>query len=173
MVITLESLNERYTPKTAVYVELTAEYSAEQSLSELLSQLEHKKSAEKQLNVVLTWLKLSHYNQGRFNPVPKKQLVDEGASASSIETLCKQGILRQERVIISRLSAKDTGENQFKPLSPAQQTALTQVEAHFKQHTTTLLFGVTGSGKTEIYVQLIQEQLDQGKQVLFYCPKLP
>jgi primosomal protein N' (replication factor Y) len=172
LVITLESLNERYTPKTAVYVELTAEYSDEQSLTELLSQLDHKKSAEKQLNVVLTWLKLSHYNQGTFNPVPKKQLVDEGASASSIETLCKQGILRQERVIISRLSAKDSGENQFKPLSPAQQTALTQVEAHFKQHTTTLLFGVTGSGKTEIYVQLIQEQLDLGKQVLFLLPEI-
>ena len=49
LVITLESLNERYTPKTAVYVELTAEYSDEQSLTELLSQLEHKKSAEKQI----------------------------------------------------------------------------------------------------------------------------
>lgn len=171
-VITLESLNERFAPKTAIYVELTPEFHEEQTLSVLLQQLEAKKSLEKQLNVLLIWLKLSNYNQGNFEPVQKKLLAEEGASVSSIDTLCKQGILKQERLIISRLQTNNQQAIQFKPLSSAQSKALNQIEDTFKQHTTTLLFGVTGSGKTEIYVQLIQEQLDRGKQVLFLLPEI-
>jgi primosomal protein N' (replication factor Y) len=172
LVLTQEALNERFTPKTATYVDLNSDVLDQEHLTGCINRLEQKKSAEKQLHALLLYLNLSNYRNGHSDPVLKKQLIEQGASQSSIDSLCKQGIMHQERYVISRITGKESVGKQFKPLSAAQQVALNEIEAHFQQHTTTLLFGVTGSGKTEIYVQLIQEQLDKGKQVLFLLPEI-
>ena len=74
--------------------------------------------------------------------------------------------------VISRFDDNRHEGHEFKELSEAQKIALSEVQKGFNQDKVTLLHGVTGSGKTEIYVQLIQEQLDLGKQVLFLLPEI-
>lgn len=172
VVISLEALNDKFTPKTAVYIFLSEQCKDEVYLNEQIQLLERKKSAEKQLECLLTILKEGNYHAGSIDPVLRKTLLDSGISSSSLNTLEKNGIIIQERVQISRFANRSENLNQFKVLSDNQYKALDEIHQSFQKHTTTLLHGVTGSGKTEVYVQLIQEQLDLGKQILFLLPEI-
>jgi primosomal protein N' (replication factor Y) len=84
----------------------------------------------------------------------------------------KNGVLRFESIEISRLKEKGAGEIERKSLSAAQNQALSEIKTVFESKDVCLLHGVTGSGKTEIYVELIEEQLQLGKQVLFLLPEI-
>lgn len=172
IIMTVEELNEKFTPKTAIYVSLADEVSSEEELNIRIDQLERKKSASKQLNALLTILKEGQYNEGRIVPVLRKTLLDSDISLSTLNTLEKNGIIEQKRVEISRFASNSDLQDGFKNLSPSQYKALEEIKESFEKHNTTLLHGVTGSGKTEIYVQLIQEQIDLGKQVLFLLPEI-
>ncbi|MFM8962726.1 MAG: primosomal protein N', partial [Sphingomonadales bacterium] len=109
---------------------------------------------------------------GLHLPVSKSYLLQEGLSASALATLEKQGVFTIERLQIDRFKSIGEGKVAFKPLTDVQQAALEEIEAGFLQKDVCLLYGVTGSGKTEIYVQLIQQYLDFGKQVLFLIPEI-
>jgi primosomal protein N' (replication factor Y) len=171
-VVTLEALKEKYRPKTAIYVSLTEEYLYEDQLTSFLRDIESTKSKGKQLEAILTLLREGNYKENEIEPVLRKRLTDNGVSQSSLNTLEKNGVIVQEKLIVSRF--EDTNEigDQFKELSDSQKVALAEIHAGFKNDQVCLLHGVTGSGKTEIYVQLIQEQLDLGKQVLFLLPEI-
>lgn len=172
MILSLEELNQRFSPKTKLFVLLTSEMEEEESLQDQLTRLEQKKGGEKQLTALLTILREGNYQNGKIHPVDKKQLIDLDVSASALQTLEKNGIIRLERFEIGRLGSTGEGTSAFKPLSKTQSKALEELHASMEINTTTLLHGVTGSGKTEIYVQLIQEQLDLGKQILFLLPEI-
>jgi primosomal protein N' (replication factor Y) len=107
-----------------------------------------------------------------LQPVPKKKFTDAGLSVSTLNTLEKKGILKTERFQIDRLLTVSKEELAFKALTAPQNSALEEIRTAFETKQVTLLHGVTGSGKTEIYVQLIQEYLDNGKQVLFLLPEI-
>lgn len=171
-ILSLEELNEKFVPKTSIFVSLTEEYLDENVLNQFIEGLEDSAAKQKQLQAVLKLLDLGNYLDGSMNAVERKQLVDQGVSVSSLNTLEKHGIIVQERMEISRFSSDDGETEAFKALSPAQQKALGEIQDAFKSDRVTLLHGVTGSGKTEIYVQLIQEALDMGKQVLFLLPEI-
>lgn len=172
IVLSIEELNDKFVAKTAVYIRLSSECNSELALNEAISRLEQKKTSEKQLEVLLTILREGNYNNGQLEPVLRKTLYDQGVSASTLNTLEKHGVIVQERIEISRFESKNEDQNVFKALSKSQFKALEEIKTSFETHNTTLLHGVTGSGKTEIYVQLIQEQLDLGKQVLFLLPEI-
>ena len=173
IVLSKEELNDKFVAKTAVYILLDETITSEQKLNDVISNLEQKKTGEKQLEVLLTVLKEGNYSQNALQrPVLRKDLLEMGLSASTINTLEKNGILQQKRIAISRFDLKNDPQFAFKKLSEGQYKALEEIKESFETHTTTLLHGVTGSGKTEIYVQLIQEQLDLGKQVLFLLPEI-
>lgn len=171
-VITLEELKDKFSPKTAIFVNLTDEFSREDNLSELIRVFESSSGKAKQLETLLLLLREGHYNNHELQPVMRSTLLELGASQSSMNTLEKNGIIIQEKIEISRFEANFEEGKQFKELSPAQKSALSSIHNGFEEEKVCLLHGVTGSGKTEIYVQLIQEQLDLGKQVLFLLPEI-
>ncbi len=171
-VISLEELNDKFTPKTAIYVTLHPEYLYEEKLNALIAEFDLDTRKEKQLDCLLAMIHHGNYSDGSMTPILRKELIDGGVSQSSLNTLEKNGIVLQERFEVSRFDDFDEADSEFKELSDFQQKALTEVNQGFEENKVVLLHGVTGSGKTEIYVQLIQEQLDLGKQVLFLLPEI-
>ncbi|MDG1776383.1 MAG: primosomal protein N' [Crocinitomicaceae bacterium] len=171
-VVSLESLSDKFTPKTATFVRLANNYLNEDLLSELIQALEKSKGKEKQLKAILTLIHLGKYAGNEMTPVLRKELINDGISLSSLNTLEKNGAVVQERLEITRLTDQEDGIEEFKALSTSQNLALEEIHQAFDNNKVTLLHGVTGSGKTEIYVQLIQEALDTGKQCLFLLPEI-
>ena len=171
-VVSLEELNDKFTPKTATFVRLANNYLNEDLLGELIQSLEKSKGKEKQLKAILTIIHFGKYSDNQMTPVLRKDLIDDDISLSSLNTLEKNGAIVQEKLEITRLNDQDEGIEEFKALSPSQDVALTEIHQAFDKNKVVLLHGVTGSGKTEIYVQLIQEALDTGKQCLFLLPEI-
>lgn len=171
-IMALEELNDKFVPKTAIFVRLSDYYCDEENLSAYVAELERTKSKEKQLNALLSILHHGNLSGGKMTPILRKKLLDEEISQSSLNTLEQNGIILQERFEISRFVEKNEEGHVFKALTDAQQRSLEEIHAGFEEKKVVLLHGVTGSGKTEVYVQLIQEQLDLGKQVLFLLPEI-
>ena len=171
-VLSQEELNDKFSPKTAVHVRLSDAYSNENKLTDFIGSIDGIKSKEKQLNALLSILRHVNLQSDEIVPILRSTIISEDISQSSLNTLEKNGIIVQEKIEISRFQSSEIEGNEFKELSESQKVALDEIHAGFDNDKVTLLHGVTGSGKTEIYVQLIQEQLDSGKQVLFLLPEI-
>ncbi len=98
-------------------------------------------------------------------------LAKSGASATILNGLLEKKVFEQVRVEVSRLGTFYEDSSVEIILSEAQQTAMNAIEQQFESKQTALLHGVTGSGKTEIYIQLIKKQLEAGKQILYLLPE--
>lgn len=171
-VLSLEEMNEKFVPKTKMFVGVTEDFKNEELLEAFMAELDGVKSKEKQLNALLGVLRHIQVASEETDVVLRKTLIEEGVSQSSLNTLEKQGVLFQEKLEVSRLESNPYEGTAFKELSPAQKVALEETRSGFDDEKVVLMHGVTGSGKTEIYVQLIQEHLDRGKQVLFLLPEI-
>lgn len=171
IVSTQEEIADKYTPKTALFIRLTEQYWDETALQQLFESMQQNKRMEKQEKALMVYLQ--HQQAAGFStPVQRKVLEDAGCSISAIQTMEKNGIFESARLVISRLEDKDASANQLPTLSDAQEEARSSILQQFEQKDAVLLHGITGSGKTEIYIQLIQNQLDLGKQVLFLVPEI-
>lgn len=171
-VISIEELNDKFVPKTAMFVRFSEHFRQENVISNYIEEIEHSKGKAKQLDAILSILHHGDLKDGNMTPILRKKLLDEGASQSSLNTLESNGVILQERFEISRFQTQLEDGDAFKPLSDSQQVALEEIHQGFEEDKVVLLHGVTGSGKTEVYVQLIQEQLDLGKQILFLLPEI-
>lgn len=172
VVISLEELSHKYVPKTAIFYFFAEEYQSEEKLNELLQDMETQKSKEKQLHALIAMLSVGDFKGSYDLPVMRKSLEEKEVSLSALQTLEKRGVLRSERLRIDRMGGNTKELQSRKILSQEQQQALDEVRAACAEKEICLLHGVTGSGKTEIYVELIEEQMKLGKQVLFLLPEI-
>lgn len=162
-----EEIYEKYTPKLVRYVKLHHNHKSQEKLQELLEELSR---APKQREVVLT---LFTMEASLKQPIKVSELTERsGASTSIVKALIDKAILEEYHIQTDRIQFEGDGDADAKRLSEAQQMAFDEIEAIFKEKSVALLHGVTSSGKTEIYVQLIQNQLKIGKQVLYLLPEI-
>ncbi|NNG11284.1 MAG: primosomal protein N', partial [Arenibacter sp.] len=163
-----EEVFEQYKPKLIRYVQLGKDYRSEESLEALLNSLNR---APKQCQVVLSLFQLQAQTK---KPVKVKELEKVSNSSSAVvKALLDKGILEEHFIRTDRVVYEGDQENeQLKSLNEYQQEAFTRIKASFEENKVTLLHGVTSSGKTEVYVKLIEEYINKGQQALYLLPEI-
>ncbi len=162
-----EEVQQNYKPKLIRYVKLHSKYDGNDGLKELLELL---KSANKQKEIVLNYFQLSASEK---KPITVKKLVEvAGSSSAIVKALVEKEIFEEYFLQEDRLNfAGKAREGELK-LSTAQQTAFDRIKENLEKKAVCLLHGVTSSGKTEIYIKLIEEYIATGKQVLYLVPEI-
>ncbi len=161
---------EKYKPKKETFVELNHRFS-DAELNKIFDSL---RKAPRQSDILTAYLYLTGYtDNSEIKPLRKSYLLKRSGSANShINSLVKKGILKQLSIEVGRLQHTDNNPEQIRVLSKTQTIAYNKIRELFKEKDVVLLHGVTSSGKTEIYIHLIEEQIKQGKQVLYLLPEI-
>jgi primosomal protein N' (replication factor Y) len=162
-----EEMIETYTPKLIRYVKLHSKYDSNDGLGELLEVL---KNANKQKEIVLSYFQLSASEK---NPITVKKLVEAAKSSPTIvKALIDKEIFEEYYLQVDRVNFSGKTKEEQLQLSEAQQTAFEEIKEIFTQKEVCLLHGVTSSGKTEIYIKLIEQYIKEGKQILYLLPEI-
>lgn len=162
-----ETVYEQYTPKLRRYIKLTSKYTSEHNLKELLDSL---KNAPKQRAVLMSLFMLSGQTR---KPIEAGNLQKKSeASAAILKSLIDKGILEEYFIQKDRIEFSGETSSGIKALNESQTVAFQQIKKSFETQNVVLLHGVTSSGKTEIYVKLIEEIIAQKKQVLYMLPEI-
>ncbi len=167
-----ERLKDGYKPKTKKIIRLSEEYYKEQKIQNAFTELSN---AKKQLEVLMTFFTLiGGANSSNYTKVIDKNELKEksNATATQIKELVKKGIFVEEEEQVSRLTSYSDSLRGLHILNESQQNAFNEINQLFNEKNAVLLHGVTSSGKTEIYIHLIKEQLNKGKKVLYLLPEI-
>ena len=171
---------EGYRPRTETFIRLCQPFRSEQALHVALDMLAR---APRQQEAFITFLQLSGWDSldfaggqtaSQISEVTREELLNtSGATSETVRALEKRGLLETYEVEVGRLNIGGEPHPELvKQLSAPQQDAYDKVLLSMTQKRVTLLHGVTGSGKTEIYIHLIQRELEQGRQVLYLLPEI-
>lgn len=161
-----EELVEKYQEKKQNYILLHPDYSSDEKLAELLN---NWGKAPKQMELLLSYL---HLIKTEGEVIQPSLLKKSNASAAQLKGLIDKGILVAQKRAVSRIALYSQDIDINIQLSNAQTIALTQIKESFQNKQVCLLHGVTASGKTQIYIQLIEEYIKLGKQVLYLLPEI-
>ena len=161
-----------YRPKTETYIRLTPKFRSERALHIALDMLQRAPSQQK---AFIDFLDLAMFTETEdyLSGITRDELLNEGHTLATISALVKRGLIETYEQEVGRLNhGGEPHPEQVKPLSLPQQEAFNQTQFSFLQKSVTLLHGVTSSGKTEIYIHLIQQTLDKKQQVLYLLPEI-
>ena len=173
-----EEVKRTYKPRFATYIKITEPYFSEEKLNETLSGL--KRSA-KQTEVLTCYASLSGLsaalalqNRQLLREITRQELTEYASCTPGVlKALCQKGILELYQKPVGRISVQNMpAELIMHPLSEDQLRAANQIKETWRHQDVCLLHGVTSSGKTEVYIHLIKEVIEEGKQVLFMLPEI-
>ena len=160
-------LTQKYKPKTEKFVGLAQELKSAEAIEAVMKQLSRSPKQNQMLFELIAMLK------GNYNAVVSKQnLLAKVDSISAYKALVSKGYLTEQERIVDRLGtelAEIKGKN---ALTQSQQKALEEILELFSTKRVVLLHGVTGSGKTEVYIHLITKILSNNQQVLYLLPEI-
>ncbi|TAG12560.1 MAG: primosomal protein N' [Sphingobacteriia bacterium] len=161
-----EELKEKYKQKTEIFILLHPKFNSDEQLELLLNNFG---KAPKQMELLLAYL---HLKQSAGEVKQIDLLKKSNASAAQLKALIDKSILIAEKRSADRLPSLPKIMDLDFTLSTAQSTALDGIEEQFKVKKVCLLHGVTSSGKTQLYIKLIEAQIKLGKQVLYLLPEI-
>ena len=159
-----------FKPKLETCIKLSGNFTDD----ELNKFLDSLKKAPRQQELLLTYLALSGYAEGSAVTIVRKSVLlsESHAAPNILDTLISKGILLSFSQPVSRIAVSGRNSQPVKKLSEAQSVAYESIKKQLKEKDIVLLHGVTSSGKTEIYIHLIEEQLKMGRQVLYMLPEI-
>lgn len=160
-----EELRESYKPKKETYLELDPGYREEKAMETLYSRLE---KAPKQLKLLMAFQALK---QEKKNLTRKEVLEKAGIKPNILRSLEKKGIFHRIERATDRVAWEEPVKVDF-TLNEEQKQALNDIKAFFREKQVALLHGVTSSGKTHIYMKLIEETIATGRQCLYLVPEI-
>lgn len=169
-----EELKRSYKPKTEIRVRLAGNMRTEKALQFQMNMLDRPKT-EKQLAVLMKYVELSGWNGTgeTLKEVSRKRLTEAaGVSPAVLDALVRKQVLEVYSSEVGRLDGGRYDTLPLNPLSEAQRRAFYQIMSLFQTRNVCLLHGVTASGKTEIYIHLIEQAIQAGKQVLYLLPEI-
>jgi primosomal protein N' (replication factor Y) len=161
-----EEIKERYKPKVKTFLTLASGYADSEGLRILLDEL-HR--AAKQQDAVLAFIQLKKQKQD----ISRQDIMElSGSSAGTITSLIDKGVFEVREQVVSRLGGEDVIVEKDFSLNDRQTEALQQIQTHFESKDVVLLHGVTASGKTQLYIRMIEAALAKNNSVLYLLPEI-
>jgi primosomal protein N' (replication factor Y) (superfamily II helicase) len=171
-IVLFEEVKEKYKPKTEKRIRLKQSFNSSSALEDLFETISAKPKQEAVLLKYLQEVPVLQQKDANKKGIAKKDLLTDELSESSLNTLIKNEILEEFEVVIPRFEFSEHESRELVELSPLQLEAQQEISRSFQTHQTTLLHGITGSGKTEIYIDLIKKALESESQVLYLLPEI-
>lgn len=171
-ILIIEQVREKYQPKREKRIRFGNSYTSKKSLENLFKEISSKPKQESLLLKILQQLPVFKKPNTNASGILKSDILSEPESTSALKMLLKNGVLEEFDVIVPRFPSVTEEADAIPVLSPAQKKAREKILEGFQEEKTVLLHGVTGSGKTEIYISLILDVLDAGGQALFMLPEI-
>lgn len=166
IIIISEEISEKFKPRKKSFIILHPRYSDTANRKALFEILER---APKQMELLLTYFKLEKHQE----EIAKSELLESsGSGTSALKALLDKEIFIQEDKVISRLSSEELETLHDFTLNDAQEIALREIREQLTEKDVVLLYGETSSGKTQIYIRLIEQMLLEEKQTLYLLPEI-
>lgn len=166
-----EKISQKYKPKTETFIKLHSNIKTEELLNSAINSLG---KAKKQKLLLFHFAEKTKVFEKEVKPAINKKELLEGTdfSASILDALVKKKILQKFQKQVSRIEKRFNGQVSINLLNKHQEKALAEIQDKFTSNLVTLIHGVTASGKTEIYIHLIDEIIKKGKQALYLVPEI-
>jgi primosomal protein N' (replication factor Y) len=162
-----ESSKDKYKAKTETYIYWAEGYKNNEQAQELAFEL--CKRSDRQQRALLFFLE----NADKESKLPRRKISQlQGLDSSVVNALVKKGIWELKEIVLSRLNPNPIDTISAPMLSADQNRALNEIHEIFKTKNTCLLHGVTGSGKTQLYIELIKEKISKEEQTLYLLPEI-
>jgi primosomal protein N' (replication factor Y) len=171
-IIVYEEVKERYVPKKIKKIKLRASLANKLSVLKLIEELEKSQKQQAVLLCYLSHINMDALEEKNLHGIDKVFFKDAETSSSSLKTLIDKGIFEQFEITVSRFDSIDLNELKEIVLTSPQEKASNQILEGFAEKQVVLFNGITGSGKTEIYIDLVQKVLENGSQVLMLLPEI-